>query len=191
MKSIKAILKKIRARFLGENTLSQLIQRGLTVGKNFKCEECPFIDPSHCWLIQIGDDVTFSNKVRVLAHDASSLHISTMGKGKNKYVKIGKVKIGNNVFVGADSIILLGVTIGDNSIIGAGSVVTKSIPKNVVAAGNPARIISSIEEYKEKIQSLMSQSPLYEEEYTMRGNITNEMKQQMKKELEKGVGFVK
>ena len=93
--------------------------------------------------------------------------------------------------MGANSIILLGVTIGDNSIIGAESVVTKSIPENVVAAGNPARIISSIEEYKEKIQSLMSQSPLYEEEYTIQGNITHEMKEQMKKELETQIGFVK
>lgn len=56
------------------------------------------------------------------------------------------VKIGNNVWVGAGAIILPGVTIGENSIIGAGSVVTKDIPANVVAVGNPCRILREITE---------------------------------------------
>lgn len=51
------------------------------------------------------------------------------------------IKVGNNVWMGANVTILPGITIGDNSIIGAGSVVTKDIPANVVAAGNPCRII--------------------------------------------------
>jgi acetyltransferase-like isoleucine patch superfamily enzyme len=54
------------------------------------------------------------------------------------------VKIGNNVWLGYSSIILKGVEIGDNSIIGAGSVVTKSIPANVIAAGNPCKVIKTL-----------------------------------------------
>jgi maltose O-acetyltransferase len=54
------------------------------------------------------------------------------------------VFIGRNVFVGANSLILKGVTIGDNSVIGAGSVVTSSIPENVIAAGNPCRVIRAL-----------------------------------------------
>ena len=56
------------------------------------------------------------------------------------------IKIGKNVWIGADCTILPGITIGDNSIIGAGSVVTKDVPYNVVVAGNTARIIKNIKE---------------------------------------------
>lgn len=56
------------------------------------------------------------------------------------------VHIGNNVWIGAGAIILPGVTIGDNSVIGAGSVVTKDIPSNVVAVGNPCRVLREIGE---------------------------------------------
>lgn len=57
------------------------------------------------------------------------------------------VHIGNNVWIGANSIILPGVRIGDNSVIGAGSVVTKDIPANVVAVGNPCRVLREIGEH--------------------------------------------
>ena len=56
------------------------------------------------------------------------------------------VHIGNNCWIGAGSIILPGVTIGDNTVIGAGSVVTKDIPANVVAVGNPCRVLREIGE---------------------------------------------
>ncbi len=54
------------------------------------------------------------------------------------------VRIGNNVWIGANSVILPGVTIGDNTVIGAGSVVTRDIPENVVAVGNPCRVLRTI-----------------------------------------------
>lgn len=56
------------------------------------------------------------------------------------------IRIGNNVWIGAQVCILPGVTIGDNSVIGAGSVVTKDIPSGVLAAGNPCRVIRPITE---------------------------------------------
>ena len=67
------------------------------------------------------------------------------------------VNIGNNVWIGAGAIIMPGVNIGDNSVIGAGSVVTKDIPANVVAVGNPCRVMREISErdkiyyYKDRI----------------------------------------
>lgn len=57
------------------------------------------------------------------------------------------VHIGNNVWIGAGAIILPGITIGDNSVIGAGSVVTNDIPANVVAVGNPCRVLREIGEH--------------------------------------------
>lgn len=57
------------------------------------------------------------------------------------------VHIGNNVWIGAGAIILPGITIGDNSVIGAGSVVTKDVPANVVAVGNPCRVLRKIGEH--------------------------------------------
>ena len=60
------------------------------------------------------------------------------------------VHIGNNVWIGAGAVVLPGVTIGDNSVIGAGSVVTKDIPPNVVAVGNPCRVLREIGEYDKK-----------------------------------------
>ena len=65
-----------------------------------------------------------------------------MDKGK------GTVRLGNDVFIGVNSVILRDVTIGDYSIVGAGSVVTKDVPPSVVVAGNPARIIRKLNSTK-------------------------------------------
>lgn len=60
------------------------------------------------------------------------------------------VHIGNNVWIGANAVVLPGITIGDNSVIGAGSVVTKDIPPNVIAVGNPCRVLREISEHDKK-----------------------------------------
>ncbi|RHV70462.1 MULTISPECIES: acyltransferase [Clostridia] len=177
------LLRKVVYRIRGEYTVEQLKELGLHVGKNFNPQLGFELDPSHCWLIDIGDDVTFGPHVQVLAHDASMHKI--LG-----YTKIGRVSIGNGVFIGAGSIILPNVKIGDNSIIGAGSVVTKNIPPNVVCVGNPARVISTIDEYIEKNKKLMRKSPMYQENYTLRGNISESQKKEQREELEKNIGYV-
>ena len=60
------------------------------------------------------------------------------------------VHIGENVWIGANAVVLPGITIGDNSVIGAGSVVTKDIPPNVIAVGNPCRVLREISEHDKK-----------------------------------------
>ena len=108
-----------------------LIKRGMKVGKDFNRQQGCFLDPTHCFLITIGDDVTMSIRVTVMAHDAST-------KRSLGFTKIGLVTIGNGSFIGQNSTILPNVKIGDNCIIGAGSVVTKDVPNDSVYAGNPA-----------------------------------------------------
>ncbi|HZF70599.1 acyltransferase [Sulfuricurvum sp.] len=90
--------------------------------------------------VQIGDNFISAPGSIILAHDASLLY-------HTGHYRVQKTIIGDNVFLGANAVILPGVTIGDNVIIGAGSVVTKDIPNGMVIAGNPAKIISSVDEY--------------------------------------------
>jgi maltose O-acetyltransferase len=118
--------------------------------------------------VTIGDDVTFSGGggVRIIAHDASTrTHLN--------YTRIGKVNIGNRVYIGGGSSILPGVTIGDDVIIGAGSIVTRDIPRGSVACGNPAKIIKTIDEFIAVKKKEMQTYPRFEKEYI---NETKKMK---------------
>lgn len=143
------LVRKILEYLRGEpQHLDKLIERGLKVGKNFCRMGGVIIDPSHCYHITIGDNVTLAPRVHILAHDASTY----MFLGKTR---AANVVIGNNVFVGAGSIILPGVHIGNRVIIGAGSIVSKDIPDNSVAVGNPAKVLCPIDEYLEKEKSKM------------------------------------
>lgn len=182
MKLMK-LIKRFIFRLRGTQTIDELIEKGLKVGKNFSAQHGYDLDVSHCWLIQIGDDVTLAPNVQILAHDASTCkHLG--------YAKIGRVNIGSRVFVGAGSIILPGVTIGRNTIIGAGSVVTRDVPDNCVYAGNPARYICSIEDFTEKHRENMEHRPVYSSRYTLRENISPALKQQQYEELADGIGYV-
>ncbi len=143
------------------------------------------MDISHCWLISIGNDVTLAPGVRLIAHDASP-------KKWAGYTKIGLISIGNNVFIGAQSVVLNNVKIGNNVVIGAGSVVTRDIPDNSVACGNPARVVGTFDKYSEKINGLLSEKPIFGYDYTVGGNIDAQKKQEMIELLKvNGIGFVK
>lgn len=147
-------------RFLrGEVPTSVLIKRGLIVGKNFSRQGGVKIDTTNAFLIEIGDNVGLSNDVQILAHDNSTRRFLGVSK-------LWKVKIGNNVFVGAKSIILPNVTIGNNVIIGAGSVVTKDVEDNMVVAGNPARPISTLDDFICKQSKLLEKTELLDRSYS-------------------------
>ena len=96
--------------------------------------------------IEIGPDTLLGANVTVTDTDFHSLNPHTRSLADYTQIGVAPVKIGARVFIGTNSVILKGVTIGDNSIIGAGSVVTKSIPANVIAAGNPCRVIRALTE---------------------------------------------
>lgn len=119
---------------------------GVKMGKKVRILHYPRFG-SEPFLIEIGDNVTITRGVSFVNHDGGVALFRKEYPGLNVF---GKITIGNNVFIGINSIILPGVTVGDNVVIGAGSVVNKDVPSNVVVAGVPARIIKTIEEYKEK-----------------------------------------
>lgn len=94
--------------------------------------------------IQIGDHVTIGANVIIADTDFHPINPITRQNHPNAG-DANPVKIGRNVFIGTNSIILKGIEIGENSVIGAGSVVTNNVPPGVIAAGNPARIIKAVE----------------------------------------------
>ncbi len=170
MKNWKNYIKRILYK---EPNMPKLIKRGLIVGQKFKMMGECIIDPSHCWHIKIGNNVTLAPRVHILAHDASTgLFL--------KYTRFANVSIGNNVFIGAGSIILPGVEIGDNVIIGAGSIVSKNIPSNSVAAGNPAKVIKPIDEHLAKEKENIEKNRIFTADYTLRNkNFNATMQQEM------------
>ncbi|MCQ2468647.1 MAG: acyltransferase [Ruminococcus sp.] len=180
---IRQLLKEIVYRLRGEYTTEKLLKMGLKVGSNFHRLIGVIIDPAHCWLIEIGDNVTLAPRVHILAHDASTKQL--LG-----YAKIGKVTIGNNVFIGADSVVLPNVHIGDNVIVGANSTVTRDLESGFVYAGSPAKKITSIEEFINKNKALIDTVPCFGEEYTTRQNVSDEKKKEMREKLSSTCGFI-
>ena len=154
------LIRKMLSRLRGEQDIKIMIKRGLKVGKNCHLGNCT-IDPSHCFHITIGDNVTFGPRVHVLAHDAST-------KLFLNYTRVANVSIGSNVFIGAYSIILPGVNIGDNVVVGAGSIVTHDIPSNSVALGSPAKVVKQLSDFLDAKRKEMTDCNKFSEEYTMR-----------------------
>ena len=103
------------------------------------------IDRERPWMLKIGSYCKIASGVTILTHDYSR---SVLRRVYGEI--IGEAKetiIGDNVFVGVNSTILMGSHIGNNVIIGAGSIVSGTVPDNVVVAGNPAKIIRTLDEH--------------------------------------------
>jgi maltose O-acetyltransferase len=92
--------------------------------------------------ITIGDDVQFGPNVQLL----TPTHPLEPGPRRDKWEAAMPIVIGDNVWIGGGAIVLPGVTIGDNTVVGAGAVVTRDLPANVVAVGNPARVVKRLVE---------------------------------------------
>jgi maltose O-acetyltransferase len=90
--------------------------------------------------VTIGDDVQIATNVQLL----TETHPVEPGPRREKWESAAPIAIGDNVWLGGGVIVLPGVTIGENSVVGAGAVVTRDVPSNVVAVGNPARVVRAI-----------------------------------------------
>lgn len=121
--------------------------RNIYIGNNVSINmNCTFVD---CNKIIIGDDVLIASNVQLYTAthpiDLSERYLKNSETGqliRRTYAL--PIKIGNGCWIGGGVIVLPGVTIGDGSVIGAGSVVTKDIPENSLAVGNPCRVIRKI-----------------------------------------------
>jgi maltose O-acetyltransferase len=165
-----------------ERYLNHLVKNGLRLGKNIDIVETFFFDPSHCYLISIGDNCTICPGVRLIAHDAST----KMFLG---YTKLGRIEIRENCFIGDSSIVLPSVTIGPNAIVGAGSVVTRNVLPNTVVAGNPAKMISPLDEYLYKIRTLSGEKRIFSDEYFI-SRLDDNKRQELLQSVRDGVGFI-
>ncbi|MCF6743525.1 sugar O-acetyltransferase [Blastococcus sp. KM273128] len=92
--------------------------------------------------ITIGDDVQIGPDVQLL----TPTHPVEPGPRRDKWEAARPITIGDNVWLGGGAIVLPGVTIGENTVVGAGAVVTRDLPADVVAVGNPARIVRRLDE---------------------------------------------
>lgn len=129
----------------------------VSVGENFYTNHnCTILD---------GAPVTFGDNVFI----APNCVISTAGHAidgeqRSRGLEIARpIRVGNNVWIGANVSILPGVTIGDNTIIGAGSVVNRDIPANVIAVGNPCRVMRAITEKDKEKYPVWNGTPVQEE----------------------------
>lgn len=120
---------------------------GVKIGKECDIKKVSF--GSEPYLISIGNRVQITDGVKIFTHGGG--HVL-----REKYPDIdffGKVVIKDNVYIGNNCLIMPGVTIGSNVLVAAGSVVTKSVPNGVVVGGNPAKVLSSINVFEEKMIS--------------------------------------
>ncbi|MBF0217278.1 MAG: acyltransferase [Candidatus Omnitrophica bacterium] len=150
---IRAIITKVRElRF--RRSVSNLVARGMKIGRGVHIMPGARFDDAYASLISIGDNCTIADGVKILAHDASIYRDLGLAR-------LGRVEIKSNSFIAVNVNILPGVTIGPNSIVGAGSVVTRDIPPDSVAFGNPAKVVAAKKDYLEKHLKRGADSPIF------------------------------
>ncbi|MDY0278108.1 MAG: acyltransferase [Acholeplasma sp.] len=139
MKNISYFYTKLKYKIFGKNKeiISEYFRKkGMTIGRN--CNICTNILTSESYLINIGNNVTIAGGVSFVTHDNC---VSKMIPDCTDL--FGNIVIGDNCFIGANAIILYGVSLTNNITVAAGSVVTKSFnEENIIIGGNPAKKIS-------------------------------------------------
>jgi len=151
---------------------------GVQVGDN-----CRFLNTnartfgSEPFLTKVGNHVTVTAGVRFINHDGG---MWVFREQEPDIELFGTIVVGNNVFIGMNTLILPGVSIGDNCVIGAGSIITRSIEPNSVAVGAPAKRLKSVDEYRESVDGRVVQ---------IRGMAPSEKRKWLEDQFKFGLGF--
>lgn len=172
MNSIKKVIKHIACKY------GRLTRLYLFLCKPSPEEYADFLRGSgkfysigtNCWImrttnitdpayVRLGNNVMLS-ACSLIGHDGS-IHMLNNAYGKI-LDKVGKIDIGNNVFIGHQAIVLPGVTIGSNVIVGAGSVVCKDVDDNTIVAGVPAKPIAKTDNYVAALEKETKNMPWYD-----------------------------
>ena len=142
------LAQKYCSRFTSPYLINKILRmEGIDIGEHTIIYDpnSQTIDRERTWMLKIGDYCKIAKGCTILTHDYSR---SVMRMVDGQIIgEAGMTIIGNNVFIGMHSTILMGTHIGDNVIVGAGSVVSGNVPSNVVIAGNPAKIIRTLDEH--------------------------------------------
>lgn len=146
------MIASLLARIRRDPDIPRLVKQGLRIGSNVRVGRQVYIGTVAPELISIGDDVIIGMGAALLSHDNSmKRHIG--------YTRVGRVTIGDCVYIGANAVVLPGVTIGDRAVIGAGTIVSRDVPPGVVAAGNPMQIMGPVEQFVDKHQAAQTRDP--------------------------------
>ena len=154
---LKKILVRLEFYFANRSQpakVEYLRKQGAKIGEGTRlnCRTSAF--STEPYLIEVGAMSYFAAGVQLFTHDGGVMVLNNLGFfGEKQMDKMGRIKIGDNVYIGTNAMVLPDVTIGDNCIIGAGAIVTKSIPSGSVAVGVPAKVICSVEDYGERAKS--------------------------------------
>ena len=143
------------------NSIEYLRSRGVQIGDNVHILNS-LIDFDHGFLVSIGNNVT--------------LGLSN----------VGRFTIGDELFIGQGAIVLPNTHIGSRVVIGAGAVVSRDIPDNSVAVGNPIQIIGTYDDFVERHRKQMLERPVY---HTLWSEKTLDEKDRMRNELVDGIGY--
>ncbi len=165
---MKKILHIYRRLFWSQERYARFI--GVSIGSRCNIQNVNF--GSEPYLIEIGNHVQVTSGTKFFTHGAAWVF-------RDKYPDIdffGKIKVGDNVYIGNNALILAGVTIGSNVIVAAGSVVTKSVPDFKIVGGNPARVIGDVDTFEKEyaVYNVKTKGMSYEEKKRKLLSLTND-----------------
>lgn len=150
--TLKTILMKVYYCKIKKDKVAYARRVGVRMGKNCqilaKVPECFGTEP---YLVKCGDHVDITSGVSFLTHEGGMWCYRGLKVSESEMALYKPIVVGNNVMIGVDSLIMPGVHIGDNVIIAGHSVVTKDVPSNTIVAGVPAKPISSMDKFVEKL----------------------------------------